>query len=80
MTASASEVLRARTGIGSDIALCDGTVVEGIVRACPDGSVLTVTDWSKATTAVPEDDIVAITDTISGVTVWPARSHDPLRD
>ncbi|AXV10000.1 hypothetical protein DVS28_b0230 (plasmid) [Euzebya pacifica] len=74
MTATATEVLRARSGIASDVAMADGTIVEGVVRTEPDGSALTVTNWAKATTAVPEHEIVSISDTISGVTVWPVRS------
>ena len=36
MTATPADVLRARTGIASDIVMADGTTVEGVLLADPD--------------------------------------------
>ena len=74
MTATPADVLRARTGIASDIVLADGTTVEGVLLTNPDAGVVRVTDWAKVTTDVVAKEIASITDTISGVTVWPVRS------
>lgn len=73
MTATPADVLRARTGIASDIVMADGTTVEGVLLANPDAGVVRVTDWAKVTTDVVAKEIASITDTISGVTVWPVR-------